>query len=126
MNVAGGRFSDKTEKEDKLYSIRWPVAVTGGPVSAPQWTSEPAGLIFTNHTDPNAAPVVIGEYAYVRISGGSRGITYNVRHGVTVTGSGEYLEVTHNGEAGISMQITGYGGRRGEDYAWSHRSVGYG
>lgn len=118
MNVAPGRFSDKSEKEKKIYSIRWPIAVTGSEVSAPEWSSEPPGLAFVNST-------LAGEIATVRIEQGARGTTYRVRHGVTVAATGEYLEVTSNGEPGIDLQITGHG-RSGDDYRWSHRFHAYG
>lgn len=124
MNVSPGRFSDKTENEKKVCSIRWPLEVTGGvPATSPEWRSEPPGLIFENHLDPNGVPLMVGEYAYVRICGGARGGIYRVRHGVTVAGTGEYLEVTSNGEPGVQLQITGHG-RQGSDYR-SSRTLDY-
>ena len=125
MNVAPGRFSDKTEKEKKVIGVRWPASMVGGTATNPQWTSEPPGLAFINPVDAGQPPAMTGEWAYVRVEQGARGQTYRVRHGVTIQETGEYLEVTHNGQPGVTLQVTGHG-RSGDDYRWSHRFHAYG
>lgn len=112
MNVTPGRFSDKTEREDKLYSVNWDDGLSAGQsISNAQWWSEPTGLVLLAQT-------IVGSVSPVRIQSGQRGQTYRVRHSVTVSPTGEVLEITHNGQPGITLQITGQG-RSGSDYSRS-------
>ena len=120
MDVAPARFSDKTEREEKLVSVTWPEAVLGSQtLSAAEWSSEPNGLNFTQQD------IISGRTAQVLVSSGSRGVTYRVRLLVTLSGTGEKLEITSNGLPGIPMQITGHA-RSGDDYRWSHQFHAYG
>ena len=82
-------------------------------ISSPQFWSEPSGIAFNEIT-------LNGSVVTVKISGMARGQTYRIRHGVTIDGTGEFIELKTAGEHGIPIQCVG-AGRAGEDYSGSHR-----
>lgn len=103
MHVSPGRFSDKTDKERKLYSLDWVNALAGSEtIATVNWSSEPAGLVF-EVVDGG----ISGAVTQVYISGGTEGQSYRVRCRVTLTQSGEEIEASVNDEPGIPMQVLG-------------------
>lgn len=85
MRTNRRRFPDKTVNEAKLYAIDWAPETKTETVSSVAWSSNPAGLTFTNQ-------LTTGAETRAMVGGGTEGEEYAVSVKMTKSNA-EVVEV---------------------------------
>jgi hypothetical protein len=77
MAVTPAFFASKHPDETELRAIDWSAAlIAGDTISTSTWSVTPSGLTL-------ASPLVEGNVARIRVSGGNAGSTYQIKNTVT-------------------------------------------
>ena len=99
-HVSPGRFSAKTDFEDKVYGLDWANEIGTATIIEALWSSYPNGLQFANQN-------IAGSVTSVSISGGIAKQPYRVRCQVTLD-TGEKLEASEGNQPGIPLEVLGF------------------